>query len=493
MSRSYLLSPLARAGEGSPLAANSPGRDPGPRFSRGEPPEGRSEGSDAAELPKDPRPSYRVETWGCQMNVLDGERMSGQLQRRGFRAAREDEAADVLILNTCSVREKAEAKVYSALGVLGRRKQESPELVIGVTGCVAQVEGKDILERAPWVDFVLGTGNVERVGDVVEQVRAERRRVLSLELPLESPVYQFREITRGSRFQAHVTVIEGCSQFCTFCIVPFTRGRERSRRSSEIFAEIRLLVERGYTEVTLLGQTVNAYRDPVERYGFGELLSRTSRIPGVRRLRFLTSHPRFLDDPMIDAIAAGGNVAPYLHLPAQSGSDRVLYRMKRRYTAAEYLEKIARMRAALPSIAISSDFIVGFPGETDRDFDDTLALVRDVRFSNVFAFRYSARPGTAAARWGSETSVPEEIASERLGRILALQEKLQVEFNQAFVGRELEVLVEGAGRDGRARGRTPCNRIVHLDGEPENVKPGDYVRVRITRGLPNSLLAEVAT
>jgi tRNA-2-methylthio-N6-dimethylallyladenosine synthase len=436
-------------------------------------------------------PSYRVETWGCQMNVLDGERMAGQLERRGYRAAGEGQTADVVILNTCAVREKAEAKVYSALGVLGRRKQENPNLVIGVTGCVAQVEGAEILERAPWVDFVLGTGNVEKIGELVEGARAERRHVLSLELPIESPVYQFREITRGSSFQAYVTVIEGCSQFCTFCIVPFTRGRERSRRSSEVFEEVRSLVRRGYSEVTLLGQTVNAYRDPEAGFGFGELLRRTARIPGLRRLRFLTSHPRFVDDSMIEALASGGNVAPYLHLPAQSGSDRVLYRMKRRYTAADYLDRIGRARAALPDVAISSDFIVGFSGETDDDFQATLDLVRAARFSNLFAFRYSPRPGTASARWGKETAVPDGVAAERLARLLDLQTDLQRETNRALEGRELEILVEGTDRDGRTRGRTPCNRIAHVAGD-KPATPGDYLRVRITRGLPNSLLAEAA-
>jgi tRNA-2-methylthio-N6-dimethylallyladenosine synthase len=436
--------------------------------------------------------TYRVETWGCQMNVLDGERMAGQLEKRGFRSASGEEPADVVILNTCAVREKAEAKVYSALGVLGRRKQESPGLVIGVTGCVAQVSGSEILERAPWVDFVLGTGNVERVGDIVQEVRAERRRVTSLELPVESPVYQFRDITRGSPFQAYVTVIEGCSQFCTFCIVPFTRGRERSRACPEVLEEIEILVGRGYTEVTLLGQTVNAYRDPEEGFGFGELVRRTSRVPGLRRLRFITSHPRFVDDSMIEALASGGNVAPYLHLPAQSGSDRVLYRMKRRYTAAAYLETIDRVRRAVPGVAISSDFIVGFPGETDEDFEETLTLVREARFSNLFAFRYSARPGTAAARWGRDTFVPEEVAGDRLSRVLALQEELQAHTNNSLVGLEFEVLVEGVGRDGRTRGRTPCNRIAHVEGDAHRMKPGDYVRVRITRGLPNSLVAEVA-
>lgn len=433
---------------------------------------------------------YRVETWGCQMNVLDGQRMAGQLEGRGFREASEGQTPDVVILNTCAVREKAEAKVYSALGVLGRRKQERPDLVIGVAGCVAQVEGDEILERAPWVDFVLGTGHAESVGEAVERVRAERRRFAALELSVESPVYQFRQISRGSRFQAHLTVIEGCDQFCTFCIVPFTRGRERSRRAAEILAELSHLVSRGYTEVTLLGQTINAYRDPEEGFGLGELLRRASRVEGVRRLRFITSHPRLVDDPLIEALASGGVIAPYLHLPAQSGSDKVLYRMKRRYDREGYLRTVERIRSAVPEIAISSDFIVGFPGETEEDFERTLALLREVRFSNLFAFRYSPRPGTASARWGSRAEVPAEAAAERLSRLLALQGKIQAEVNRGLVGREFEILVEGENRRGQSQGRTPCNRIVHVEGT--RLAPGSYVRVRVERGLPNCLIGYLA-
>ncbi len=437
-------------------------------------------------------PSYRIETWGCQMNVLDSERMAGQLERRGLRKAAEGEPCNVLLLNTCAVREKAEAKVYSALGVLGRQKRDQPGLVIGVTGCVAQVKGDEILERAPWVDFVLGTGNVEAVGEIVERVCRERQQIASLDLREDSPVYQFRQICRGSSFQAHVTAIEGCDQFCTFCIVPFTRGRERSRRSSEILEEITALVQMGYTEVTLLGQTVNAYRDPERGTGFGELLHRAAAVPRLKRLRFLTSHPSFVDEDMIAALAAGGNVAPYLHLPAQSGSDRTLYRMKRRYDRNLYLDIVERVRRAVPEIAVSSDFIVGFPGETEEDFGETLGLVRQVRFASLFAFRYSPRPGTASARWGSEKAVPEEVAAERLARLLALQEELQAEANRRLVGRQFEVLIEGKDRKGQSRGRTPCNRIVHVERPPRDLSPGSYVSVRIVRGMPNSLAAELA-
>ena len=437
--------------------------------------------------------SYRVETWGCQMNVLDGERMAGQLEGLGLSPAAEGSPADVVVLNTCSVRDKADQKVYSALGILAERKRENPALVVGVAGCLAQVTGDQILERAPWVDFVLGTGNVEKLGEVVERVRRERRQESLRELPEDSPVYQFRQISRGSRFQAYLTVIEGCDQFCTFCIVPFTRGRERSRRASEIVEEAGWLVAQGYSEITLLGQTVNAYQDPEDGSGLGALLARVAEVPGLRRLRFLTSHPSFVDDSLVEAFGLGGNVAPFLHLPAQSGSDRVLYRMKRRYDRKAYLDVLSRVRRVAPDVAVSSDFIVGFPGETDEDFEQTLDLMREARFANVFAFCYSPRPGTAAARWGSEKSVPAEVASARLQRLLALQTEIQSEINRGLEGRSFEVLVEGGGGDGegQAHGRTACNRIVHVRAG-ERLEPGTYRAVRIVRGLPNSLLGELA-
>jgi tRNA-2-methylthio-N6-dimethylallyladenosine synthase len=424
------------------------------------------------------------------MNVLDGERMAGQLETLGMRRSENGLDADVVILNTCAVREKAEAKVYSALGVLASRKRARPDLVIGVTGCVAQVEGEQILERAPFVDFLLGTGQVENLGAAVRRARLERRRYSSFELPVESPVYQFRQITRGSAFQAYVTIIEGCDQFCTFCIVPFTRGRERSRASSEILRELRHLVARGYTEVTLLGQTVNAYRDPDEAFGLGELLRRAAAVEGLKRLRFLTSHPRLVDDELVEALACRGVIAPYLHLPAQAGSDRVLYRMKRRYDVATYRATVRRIRAAVPGIAISSDFIVGFPGETEEDFEATLDLVRETRFESLFAFRYSPRPGTASARWGKASEVPGPVSAARLSRLLSLQAEIQSQTHRCLEGTEFEILVEGKDRKGQSRGRTACNRIVHVE-EGDQAEAGSYVRVRIHRGLPNSLLGRL--
>jgi tRNA-2-methylthio-N6-dimethylallyladenosine synthase len=434
---------------------------------------------------------YYISTWGCQMNVLDGERMAGQLEARGIRQALDASLADVIILNTCHIRAKADHKIYSELGALEDVRKNRPNLVIGVAGCMAQAEGEAIFERAPWVDFVLGPGEVERVGETVERVRAERRRVAALDLPEDSPAYQFRQISRGSSFQAFVTAIEGCDQYCTFCVVPFTRGRERSRRSSEILAELSHLAASGYTEVTLLGQTVNAYRDPEQGFGLGGLLTRAAEaVPGIRRLRFVTSHPGFVDDELLGALAAGGPIAPSIHMPAQSGSDRILGRMKRRYDSRGYRQTVDRLRLAVPGIALSSDFIAGFPGETEEDFDATLELVRQVGFASIFGFTYSPRPGTAAARWAGATAVPEEIAAERLQRLLALQASLQHEAHAGLVGSLDEVLVEELGRDGQARGRTPANRIVHFSAGEDGPRPGSYVRVRITRGLPNSLRAE---
>ncbi len=437
------------------------------------------------------RDAFRVETWGCQMNVLDGQRMAGQLEGLGLTEAASGEDPGVVLLNTCSVREKAEAKVFSELGMLARRKQLDPDLVVGVTGCVAQVSGQEILERAPWVDFVAGTGQVERIGELVEKARRERRQALEIDLPAEDPVYQFHQISRDSAFQAYVTVIEGCDQFCTFCIVPFTRGRERSRRASEILEELSHLAALGFTEVTLLGQTVNGYRDPEEGFGLGALLRRAARVEGIRRLRFLTSHPGLVDEDLVGALAEGGGIAPYLHLPAQSGSDAVLRRMKRRYTAAEYLDTVGEIRARVPGVALSSDFIVGFPGETDEDFEQTLSLIRQVRFESLFGFRYSPRPGTAAARWGAEAEVSESVAAGRLERLLALQSGIQLEIHRSLVGRRFEVLVEGPDRRGQSTGRTACNRIVHIEGTARAVEPGGYARVRIVRGLPNSLIGSL--
>jgi tRNA-2-methylthio-N6-dimethylallyladenosine synthase len=435
---------------------------------------------------------FFIETWGCQMNVLDAERMGGLLRQSGFEPASTLEESDVILLNTCSVREKAVDKAYSELGRLHEWKRARRGRVIGITGCVAQQEGTAILERSPSVDFVLGTGQVERIAEAVETAMAERSAAAYTDLPADAPAYQFRSIARNSTFQAYVTVIEGCNMFCTFCVVPFTRGRERSRRLPEIVDEVRHLVAAGYSEVTLLGQTVNAYRDPESRGDFATLLERVAGVPGLRRLRFVTSHPRYVGERLIEVLGSRENIAPYFHLPAQSGSDAVLERMKRRYTRAEYLATLARLRQAIPDIAISTDFIVGFPGETDEDFEESLELVRGVEFAMLFAFRYSARPGTAALRWGGAGEVPEAVAAERLERLLALQRSIQRRQNRALEGSIFEVLIDSESRmGGQWSGRTPCNRVVNLEDSEFPMRAGQYVRARILRGNAHSLLGRV--
>jgi tRNA-2-methylthio-N6-dimethylallyladenosine synthase len=438
--------------------------------------------------------AFFIETWGCQMNVLDGQRMAGLLEARGYRKVDGPEKADLILLNTCNVREKAETKVYSELGRLRNWKRERTGRLLGVTGCVAQQSSTGILEDLPFVDFVIGTGSVERLPEAIDAAAAGERAEI-VDLPTDSPVYQFETISREPGSQAYVTIIEGCDQFCTFCVVPFTRGRERSRRASEIESEVRGLTDRGYSEITLLGQTVNAYACPDTGSGLAGLLDRLAPIPGLRRLRFLTSHPSFLGDDLIDAIARNRNVSRYLHLPAQSGSDRVLSRMKRRYDSTRYREIVRRVREKVPDIALSSDFIVGFPGETDEDFRATLELVEEVRFASVFAFLYSRRSGTAAARWGAETEVAPECARERLERLLEIQRKIQKEINRGLEGTTFSIRVEGESRQGRTlMGRTSCNRIVHFPRpkDPEAApRPGAFVEVRISRGLEHSLLGNV--
>ena len=435
---------------------------------------------------------FHVETWGCQMNVLDGQRMAGLLAAQGLSPVDDPFDADVLLLNTCDVREKAESKVYSELGRFQDWKREKAGRVIGVTGCVAQHAGTKILDRVPFVDFVLGTGNVERVPEAVAEAR-EGRRASYLALDRDSPVYQFREIRRDSPFQAFVTVIEGCDQFCTFCVVPFTRGRERCRRSAEIEVECRELTERGFTEITLLGQTVNAYVCPETGLALAGLLDRLCAIDGLCRIRFLTSHPAFVTSEFGDVLARQPRIARFFHLPVQSGSNRILSRMKRRYTRERYGEIVDDVRRRAPDVVFSTDVIVGFPGETDADFDQTLDLVEEVGFGSLFAFVYSARPGTAAARWGAAEEVPSGVAKERLARLLDVQRKFQGMGNRALEGRVLEVLVEGESKIGETlSGRTSCNRIVHFAAGPRPARAGDYVPVRIDRGLDNSLVGSRA-
>ena len=426
-----------------------------------------------------------IETWGCQMNELDSQRMAGQLMQQGVLPTRDPEEADIILLNSCSVREKAEQKVYSRLGEYRLFKRARPDLLIGLCGCVAQQEGERALHRVPDLDFVLGPARVGELTDVVARRRAGER-VIATGFP-EDRHYDIDAVTRSGEYKGMVTIIEGCNKNCTFCIVPQTRGPERSRPLGEILREVRHLLEYGFQEIELLGQTVNHWRDPGSDLDFADLLDAVATLPGVRRLRFVTSYPRDFTPRMVEQVGRHANICPYLHLPAQSGSDRVLRRMGRGYTRDEYLALVSQLRAARPELALSTDLIVGFPGETEEDFQETLDLVAGVRFAGVFAFKYSPRPGTAAPRL--DGAVDPDVASERLQRLFALQEKIQREINQGLVGEEMEVIVTGWGKQaGTQTGRTPCHRVIHFAIGDDPVPLGSVTRVQVEAALPHSLL-----
>jgi tRNA-2-methylthio-N6-dimethylallyladenosine synthase len=428
---------------------------------------------------------YVIETWGCQMNVHDSEKMAGILRGCGYEEAASAREADLVLLNTCSVREKAAAKVFSRLGALRRLKRARPSMILGVCGCVAQVEGETIFRRAPWVDLVMGPRNLAHLGALLEQARRDGRS-LSLARDDDPLVFPSGTAARAAGPKAYVTVMEGCNKHCAFCIVPSTRGREVYRSAAEIVEEARQLAASGYAEIELLGQNVNAWHHGED--DFAALLHQVDRLPGVRRLRFTTSHPGHLTRRIMEAMRDLPSVCNHLHLPAQSGSDRVLKRMRRGYTRERYLAKVRFLRDAVAGMAFSTDLIVGFPGETEEDFEATLELVREAGFAQIYAFCYSPRPGTEAA--GAADPVPAEVQGERLQRLLALQETLQRSANQGLVGRTFEVLVDGASRlDGDVpKGRTRCNRIVHL---PADLPPGSrFLEARIVRAYPHSLTGE---
>ncbi len=428
---------------------------------------------------------YFIDTWGCQMNVHDSEKLAGILASLGYEPAPGPAAADLVLLNTCTVREKAAEKVFSRLGQLRLLKEENPHLLIGVCGCVAQQEGEAIFSRAPYVDLVMGPRNLAQLGSLLEAARREGRS-FSLARDDDPLVFPSATIARGAGPRAYVTVMEGCNKSCTYCIVPFTRGREAYRPAGEILAEVQELAAQGYCEIELLGQNVNAWHHGPD--DLASLLRMVDRVPGVRRVRFVTSHPGHLKRGIMDAMRDLPAVCNHLHLPAQSGSDTVLRTMNRGYTRARYLEKIDYLRAAVPGMAFSTDLIVGFPGETEEDFEATLSLMREVEYDQVFAFAYSPRPGTPATRMVGE--IPEAVRRERLRILLGLQEAISSRRNAALVGRTFEVLIDGPSPMGAdsLKGRTTCNRIVHL---PAAAGPrGGFVEARITRGHAHSLTAE---
>ena len=438
-------------------------------------------------------PRVYLKTFGCQMNEYDSARMADVLRASGgYETTDDPAAADLLLLNTCSVREKAQEKVFSLLGQWRRLKQARPEVIIGVGGCVASQEGEGITERAPFVDLVFGPQTLHRLPAMIERLRADGRAVVDVSFP-EIEKFDRLPEPRAHGATAFVSVMEGCSKYCTFCVVPYTRGEEVSRPVTQVMGEIRGLVAQGVAEVTLLGQNVNAYRGELDGGGHADLAAliyHVAAVPGVERIRFTTSHPVEFRDSLVEAYRDVPQLAGYLHLPVQSGSDRILALMKRGHTALEYKQKIRRLREARPGISLSSDFIVGFPGETERDFEDTMRLIEDVGFDQSFSFIYSRRPGTPAASLPDD--VPHAVKQARLERLQSHIDGNAQAISRAMVGSVQRVLVERPARkDARQlAGRTENNRWVNFDGPPALINR--FVDVAITEALPNSLRGRLA-
>ena len=438
-----------------------------------------------------------VKSFGCQMNVYDSQRMADVAGGQGYTETAEIADADLIVLNTCHIRERASEKIYSELGKIRELKQERAalglETTLVVAGCVAQAEGREMLRRQPAVDLVVGPQNYHRLPDLLREAR-KGYGIVDTEFPLEDKFDHLPvatpEATRARGVSAFVTVQEGCDKFCSFCVVPYTRGAEFSRPVAKILAEIESLTRAGAREITLIGQNVNAYHGEGENRAanLADLLAAAARVPGVLRLRYSTSHPNDMSDDLIRAHAEIEALAPYLHLPVQSGSDRILAAMNRRHDVGAYLDVIARARRARPDIAFSSDFIVGFPGETDADFEATLALVREVEFSSAFAFKYSSRPGTPAA--DVKEQVPAAVKAERLLMLQQLLETQRQAFNLATVGKRFGVIFDKAGRHaGQLIGRTPYMQSVHAEADVSRL--GALTEVEILGLKPNSLSGRV--
>jgi tRNA-2-methylthio-N6-dimethylallyladenosine synthase len=445
--------------------------------------------------------TYEVRTYGCQMNVHDSERLTGLLEDAGYIAAPADETADVVVFNTCAVRENADNRLYGNLGHLAPVKAQRPGMQIAVGGCLAQKDRGEITRRAPWVDVVFGTHNIGSLPVLLERARVQQEAQVEILESLE--VFPSTLPTkRESPYAAWVSVSVGCNNTCTFCIVPSLRGKEKDRRPGAILAEIRALVDEGVSEVTLLGQNVNTYGVEFgDRFAFGKLLRACGDIDGLERVRFTSPHPAAFTDDVIAAMAHTPNVMPQLHMPLQSGSDRVLKAMRRSYRQSRYLGILERVRAAMPDAAITTDIIVGFPGESEEDFAETMAVVREARFAQAFTFQYSKRPGTPAAVLDDQ--VPREVVQERYERLVALVDEVAWAENRAFEGRTVEVMVaEGEGRKDaathRLSGRARDNRLVHFTPvvstcsatEPVVVRPGDVAKVEVTYGAPHHLVAD---
>jgi tRNA-2-methylthio-N6-dimethylallyladenosine synthase len=440
-----------------------------------------------------------VKTYGCQMNVYDSQRMQDVLAPLGYQPVDDAAGADMVILNTCHIREKAAEKVFSDLGRIRKHKKAkeangTDKMIVAVAGCVAQAEGAELMRREPMVDMVFGPQTYHRLPEMVARANRAvgRDRIIDTDFPAEEKFDHLPQQVSRQGFSAFLAIQEGCDKFCTFCVVPYTRGAEYSRPGMDIINEARQLVEKGTREITLLGQNVNAYHGDSPNGGewtLGRLLRELSEIDGLDRIRYTTSHPRDVDDDLIAAHRDLPKLMPFLHLPIQAGSDRVLQAMNRKHDGASYREIVTKLKDACPDLALSSDFIVGFPGESDKDFEDTMQMVRDITFIQAFSFKYSPRPGTPAS--AMELQVPEPVKTERIMRLQALLAEQQLEFNRNCLGREMGVLLERHGKlEGQLVGKSPYMQPVHVSGLPESAL-GQIVRLKITEALPNSLGGEL--
>ncbi len=442
--------------------------------------------------------SFFIKTFGCQMNERDSEIMAQLLAEKGYVETIDSEQADLIILNTCSIRAKAEQKVMSLLGVLRKQKKRNPHLKICVAGCVAQQEGQQIIDRMPHVDLVIGTQNIYQLGDLLEMqdhhkvatILADNYRIPSFIPDLKKDDSPLPSIV----FKKFITIMQGCNNYCTYCVVPYTRGREISRSFRHIIEEAEVLVDAGVKEITLLGQNVNSYgktnsvtEDNVP-YGFSDLLREVAAIKGLQRLRFTTSNPKDLSEDLMRCFGEIDILCPQFHLPVQSGSNNVLSLMNRRYTRELYLEKVATLRSHCPEIALTTDIIVGFPGESDRDFEDTMSLLEEVRYHGSFSFKYSDRPGTRSE--GFPDKVEEKLKSERLRVFQARQDEICLEHNRAYVGQTFQAMIEKCEQDSLV-GRTESNHLVHMRRGNNNCLPGDIVPVRIVHAGQHSLQGEL--
>ncbi len=432
--------------------------------------------------------TFYLETFGCQMNAHDSEKVVGTLEQQGYRQVDSEEAADLLLYNTCSIRDKAEQKVFHRLNDYKKLAREGKRF--GVIGCVAQQEGEKIFERAPYVSLVAGSASYRRLPELLARMEAGESRVTGLDDRETEETFETEFTARKNPYRAYITIIEGCDKFCAYCVVPYTRGKERSRGSESVLEEARRIAEMGYTEIQLLGQNVNSYRDPTGKKSFAELLAAVGEVSGIRRVRFTTSHPRDFTRDIVEAIDAVPALCDHVHLPVQSGSTRVLRRMAREYSREWYLERIAWIKAARRQISISTDMIVGFPGETPEDFEETMTLLDAVQYDAVFGFKYSARPNTPALVMID--SIAEQEKAKRLQILQDRQREIQRANYERHVGDILEVMVEGnnSARE-QIVGRSSQNKPVNFTWKhPIAPAPGSYQQVRITRAFPNSLAGE---